>query len=68
MMFWVNCNPHQGQRYLVQSCSDLIDSSGTLTQAGDTAVNCITNGAIITIAANTLQLPLGIIKGARDWV
>jgi tetratricopeptide (TPR) repeat protein len=56
------CN--QGQRYLVQLCSELIDSSGTLTRAGDTAVNCITNGAIITIAANTLQLPLSIVKGA----
>jgi hypothetical protein len=64
------CN--QGQTYLIQSCS-LVDPSGTLTQAGNTAVNCITNGAIITIAANTLQLPLGIVKGAlcastNDWV
>jgi hypothetical protein len=56
------CN--QGQGYLVQSCSNLIDSSGTLTQEGDRAVGCITNGAIITIAANTLQLPLSIVKGA----
>jgi hypothetical protein len=60
------CN--QGQSYLVQSCSDLIDSSGTLTQAGDRAVNCITNGAIITIAANTLQLPLSIVKGALGYL
>jgi len=58
----VLCN--QGQGYLVQSCSDLIDSSGALTQAGDRAVGCITNGAIITIAANTFHLPLDLVKSA----
>jgi len=58
----VLCN--QGQTYLIQSCSDLIDSRGTLTQAGDRAVECITNGAIITIAANTFHLPLDLVKSA----
>ena len=60
------CN--HGQGYLVQSCSNLIDSSGTLTQAGDRAVGCITNGAIITIAANTVHISpytyLSIVKSA----
>jgi hypothetical protein len=56
------CN--QGQGYLVQSCSNLIDSNGTLRQAGDKAVGCITNGAIITIAANTVHLPLDIVTSA----
>jgi hypothetical protein len=40
------------QSYLLQSCSSLINSDGSLNSAGDKAVGCITNGAILTVAAN----------------
>ena len=39
------------QSYLLESCSSLINPDGSLTTAGDKAVGCITNGAILTIAA-----------------
>ena len=56
------CN--QGNAYLIPSCSDLIDSNGTLTQAGDRAVGCITNGAIITLGANLYHISPDIVKSA----
>jgi hypothetical protein len=56
------CN--QGNAYLIQSCSDLIDSNGTLTPAGDRAVGCITNGAIITLGANLYHISPDIVKSA----
>lgn len=58
------CNQGQGQGYLIQSCGDLLDSTGSLTQAGDRAVGCITNGLIISVAANTVHLPLDLVKSA----
>src|SRR6266487_540645 len=51
-----------GQSYLLQSCGSLIDSGGSLTSAGDTAVGCITNGAIISALAASFNLPLDTIK------
>jgi hypothetical protein len=51
------------QSYMLESCDTLINSDGTLTTAGDTAVGCITNGAIITMFAAQLNIPLGTIKG-----
>lgn len=51
------------QSYLLESCSSLINTDGSLTSAGDKAVGCITNGAIITAAASQFNLPLDTIKG-----
>lgn len=51
-----------GQSYLLQSCGSLIDSGGSLTSAGDTAVGCITNGAIATVIASHFNIPLDTIK------
>jgi hypothetical protein len=49
------CNA--GQQFLLQSCSDLVDSStGNLTPAGDKAADCINNG----LAAGVLAVNLGI--------
>lgn len=50
------------QSYLLESCGSLINPDGTLTSAGDTAVGCITNGAIITAAATQFNIPLDTIK------
>jgi len=52
-----------GQTYLLESCGSLIDSGGSLTSAGDTAVGCITNGAIATVFASQFNIPLDTIKG-----
>ena len=45
-----------GQQVLLQSCSQLVDSNGYLTPAGDKAVGCINNG----LAAGALAGKLGI--------
>jgi len=50
------------QSYLLKSCGSLINTDGTLTSAGDTAVGCITNGAIITVFATQFNMPLDTIK------
>lgn len=52
-----------GQSYLVESCDSLINSDGSLTSAGDTAVGCITNGAVMTVFASQFNIPLDTIKG-----
>jgi hypothetical protein len=54
------CN--SGQSYLLQSCNSLINPDGSLTNAGDKAVGCITNGAIITVIATKLNMPLSSIS------
>jgi hypothetical protein len=63
---WNNiCN--QVQSLLVQSCGDLVNSDGTLTQSGDTAVGCIRNGVVLglgALAITPLSLPL-IIDGLK---
>jgi hypothetical protein len=51
-----------GQSYLLESCDSLINSGGPLTSAGDTAVGCITNGAIISALAASFNIPLDTIK------
>ncbi|MDQ6865747.1 MAG: hypothetical protein M3044_18200 [Thermoproteota archaeon] len=56
------CNAQQSQGILQQSCSDLIDASGSLTPAGKTAVGCITNGAIATVIASQFNIPLNTIR------
>jgi hypothetical protein len=38
---------NQVQSLLVQSCDDLVNSDGTLTQPGETAVGCIRNGVLL---------------------
>jgi hypothetical protein len=53
---------HCGTSFLLQSCGSLIDSGGSLTGAGDKAVGCITNGAIISALAASFNLPLDTIK------
>jgi hypothetical protein len=54
------CNA--GQSYLLESCAALISSDGSLTSSGDTAVGCITNGAIVSAFAASLNIPLDTIK------
>jgi hypothetical protein len=50
------------QSYLLESCSSLINPDGSLNSAGDKAVGCITNGAILTIAAKKyLSMQTGTI-------
>jgi hypothetical protein len=51
-----------GQSYLLRSCGSLINPDGSLTGPGDTAVGCITNGAIISALAASFNLPLDTIK------
>jgi hypothetical protein len=50
------------QSYLLQSCDPLINPDGSLTSAGDKAVGCITNGAIITAIATKLNMSVGSIS------
>jgi len=50
------------QTYLLESCDSLINPDGSLTTAGDTAVGCITNGAIITAAAAKFNMSPGAIQ------
>ena len=45
-----------------ESCGSLINPDGSLTSAGDTAVGCITNGAIATVIASHFNIPLDTIK------
>jgi hypothetical protein len=57
---WNNiCN--QVQSLLVQSCGDLVNSDGTLTQSGDTAVGCIRNGVLLGLGGLASGLPLPMI-------
>ena len=59
---WNNiCN--QVQSLLVQSCGDLVNSDGTLTQSGDTAVGCIRNGVLLGLGGLATGLPLFLIIG-----
>lgn len=51
-----------GQTYLLESCGSLVNPDGSLTSAGDTAVGCITNGAIATVIASQFNIPLNTIK------
>ena len=55
------CTPSQA--YLLQPCNSLISPDGTLTSSGNTAVNCITNGAILTALGGAFNLPVDSIKG-----
>jgi hypothetical protein len=50
------------QSYLNESCASLVNSDGSLTSDGDRAVGCVTNGAILTIAAAKFNIPLDTIK------
>ena len=57
---WNNiCN--QVQSLLVQSCGDLVNSDGTLTQSGETAVGCIRNGVALGLGGLAYGLPLPLI-------
>jgi hypothetical protein len=62
------CNAQQSQGILQQSCSDLVDGNGTLTQQGDRAVGCITNGAIITIGANKYHISTDLVKSVLGFI
>ena len=53
----------QVQSLLVQSCGDLVYPDGTLTQAGQTAVGCIRNGALLGLGGLATGLPLFLIIG-----
>jgi hypothetical protein len=61
------CNAQQSQGILQQSCSDLVDGNG-LTQQGDRAIGCITNGAIITIGANKYHISTDTVKAALGFL
>ncbi|HEY7570229.1 MAG TPA: hypothetical protein VH796_02550 [Nitrososphaeraceae archaeon] len=57
------------QSYLLQSCSSLINPDGSLTSVGDKAVGCITNGAILTIAAKKyLGMQTGTIGNVLNFL
>jgi len=57
------------QSYLLQSCSSLINPDGSLTSAGDKAVGCITDGAILTIAAKKyLGMQTGTIGNVLNFL
>jgi hypothetical protein len=59
---WNNiCN--QVQSLLVQSCGDLVNSDGTLTQSGETTVGCIRNGLVLGLGGLATGLPLLLIIG-----
>jgi hypothetical protein len=59
---WNNiCN--QVQSLLVQSCGDLVNSDGTLTQSGENAVGCIRNGVLLGLGGLAYGLPLFLIIG-----
>jgi hypothetical protein len=51
------------QSLLVQPCGNLVSPYGTLTQAGHTAVGCITNGALLGLGGLAYGLPLFLIIG-----
>jgi hypothetical protein len=58
---WNNiCNQVQS---LVQSCGDLVNSDGTLTQSGETTVGCIRNGVVLGLGGLATGLPLFLIIG-----
>jgi hypothetical protein len=58
----------KGQQYLVQPCSEIVNSDGSLTQTGDTAVGCIRNGLAAAIAATKVNLPFGLTKGLLNFI
>ena len=45
------CNDVDQMNILLQPCSDLISSNGTLTSAGDTTMSCISNGLSLGLDA-----------------
>jgi hypothetical protein len=55
------CN--QVQSLLVQSCRDLVNSDGTLTDQRQTAVGCIRNGVLLGLGGLSQGLPLPVIIG-----
>ena len=45
------CNDVDQMNILLQPCSDIIDSNGSLTSAGVTAMSCISNGLSLGLDA-----------------
>ena len=63
---WNNiCN--QVQSLLVQSCGDLVNSDGTLTQSGETAVGCIRNGVLLGLGGlpHLAKFPRAVYEYSR---
>jgi hypothetical protein len=54
----------QGSQYLLKPCSSLVNSDGTLTSQGDTAVGCIRNGFAAAALATKFNMPFDTIKNA----
>lgn len=57
------------ENHICSSHVALINSDGTLTRTGDAAVGCITNRAIVSAFATSLNMPLGTVKrllGGRE--
>jgi hypothetical protein len=60
---WTNvCNTLQP--VLLQSCRELVSPSGTFTNEGQRAYDCISNGIILATGGSVLQLPLPVIREA----
>jgi len=57
-----------GQSYLNETCDSLINPDGSLTNEGDKAVGCITNGAIVTAVASSFNMSIGTIKGLLNFL
>jgi hypothetical protein len=57
----------KGQAFILQSCSGLVNSDGSLTKAGDTAVGCIRNGFVAAILGTKLGVSFDQIKSALDF-
>jgi hypothetical protein len=58
----VICDQGQSQGFLLQSCSELIDSNGILTAAGNRAVGCINNGMDYAVKAAQSGISLDLTK------
>jgi len=59
------CN--KGQAFILQSCSGLVNSDGSLTKAGDTAVGCIRNGIAAVVGAKQNNIPLDLVKSVLNF-
>jgi hypothetical protein len=58
----VICAQGQSQGFLLQSCSELIDSNGVLTAAGNRAIGCINNGLDYAVKAAQSGISLDLTK------
>lgn len=72
------CNDVSQMNILLQPCSDLVNSNGTLTSVGETAMSCVSNGLSLGIEAIHHGVPLSRVifglgllaqpTGCGDWI